>query len=278
MNENHFSPNGRTTLAVLAVLFGLFVAFCAPFLIQRMLDETLDFIVQHQAAEPGFVVASILLPIFVFLFRAIGAVAGIALIVIAYPLWKGEEWAWPAALACISLPTMFSVLFVLPYLAELGKPPITVLVLLTGLAVYLAFIFLKRGSGMDKLARFIVLTLLGMLPGHASILVIHSLRSLFTRPEKPLFTDPKITIFGFEGPVNFIVMILCIIAIPLVASQRRSGWYLGLIAGIAAVVADYPTHFIRLETSDFFVGGTLGLLLVISLLIPAFKTRLFPSQ
>lgn len=277
MNENHFTPGGRMAMAVLAVLFGLFIVFCAPFLIQRMLDETLNFIVEHQAAEPGFVVASVLLPIFVFLFRAISAVAGIALIVIAYSLWKGEEWAWSAALSCISLPTMFSVLFVLPYLAELGKPPITVLVLLAGLAVYITFVLIRKGSGLDKLARFVVLALLGMLPGHASILVIHSLRSLLTRPDKPLFTDPKITIFGFEGPVNFIIMILCIIAIPLAASQKKSGWYLGLIAGIAAVVADYPTHFIRLETSDFFVGGTLGLLLVISLLIPAFKTRLFPG-
>lgn len=278
MKENHFSAGGRTAMAVLAVLFGLFIVFCAPFLIQRMLDETLSFIVAHQAAEPGFVIASILLPVFVFLFRAISAVAGIALIVIAYPLWKGEEWAWPAALSCISLPTMFSVLFVLPYLAELGKPPITVVVLLIGLAVYLTFILLKQGSGMDKLARFIALTLLGMLPGHASILVIHSLRSLMTRPDKPLFTDPKITIFGFEGPINFIIMILCIMAIPLLASQKKSGWYLGLIAGIAAIVADYPTHFIRLETSDFFVGGTVGLLLTISLLIPAFKDRLLPAR
>ncbi len=278
MNEQDFSPKARQTMAILAVIVGLFMVAVAPFLVQRALDETLAFITGKIEHEPSFAVAVILLPIFMFVFRAISAVAGIALIVIAQPLWKGEKWAWPVALSCLSLPSMFAVLYVLPYLAELGSMPITIVVLLVGLATYWTFVLLKKGTRVEKWANFLVLTLLGMLPGHASILVIHSFKALITRPDKPLFLNRKTTIFGFEGPVNFIVMVLCAVAIYLVAARNKSGWYLGMIAGIAAMIADYPTHFIRLETSDFMVGGTLGLLLTVTLLIPAFRNALFGEE
>lgn len=271
---DQFSKSARLAMAILAVLFGLFIVIYAPFLIQRMLNETLQFVSTHSGDEPGFKMALTLLPIFIFSFRAICVVAGIALITLAWPLWKGEAFAWPVAMVCIGLPTMASVLFVLPYLAELGKPPVTVLVLVIGLINYWVFLFLKKGPWMEKLARFLSLTLLGMLPGHASILVVHGLRALLTNPDKPLYPDPKIAIFGFEGPINFIVMVLSILSIYLIAARKKAGWFLALIAGLSAVVADYPTQFIRMQTSDFFVGGTLGLLLAIVMLIPAFKKHL----
>jgi hypothetical protein len=39
-------------------------------------------------------------------------------------------------------------------------------------------------------------------------------------------------------------------------------------------LANYPTHFIRLETSDFFVAGSLGLGMAVVALVPAFKKAL----
>lgn len=274
MAETQFSVGGRKAMGILAIVVGLFLVIAAPLMIQRMLNETLAFVSSHAGEEPGFKIAVILLPIFMFIFRAIVVISGIGLIVFSPAMWRGEAWAWPVALTFSGLPTITSVLFVLPYLAELGRPPITVALLFIGLATFWTFVLLKPGTPLEKLARFVTLSLLGMLPGHASILVVHGLKALLTNPDKPLYPDPKIAIFGFEGPINFFVMVLCALALYLVAAGKKSGWYLGLIAGIAAVVADYPTHFIRLETSDFLVGGTLGLLLAVSLLIPAFKERL----
>ena len=84
------------------------------------------------------------------------------------------------------------------------------------------------------------------------------------------------TVYGFEGPINFIALVFCIVAIPLLASEGKklAGWYLALIAGIAVTLANYPTHFIRMQTSDFFVAGSLGLGLTVVTLIPAFKKAL----
>lgn len=274
MAEAQFSDGGRKAMAILAVIVGVFLVIVAPLMIQRMLNETLAFVSSHAGEEPGFKIAVILLPVFMFIFRALVVISGIGLVVFSPAMWRGEGWVWPVALLFAGLPTITSVLFVLPYLAELGRPPVTVAMLVIGLATFWTFVLLRKGAGMDKLARFASLSLLGMLPGHASILVVHSLKALMTNPDKPLYPDPKIAIFGFEGPINFYVMLLCPIALYLLAAGKKSGWYLGVIAGIAAVVADYPTHIIRMETTDFLVGGTLGLLLVVSLMIRGFKERL----
>jgi hypothetical protein len=117
---------------------------------------------------------------------------------------------------------------------------------------------------------------LGVTAGHINVLVMHSIKNTITRVEAPYFKDIMTTVYGFEGPVNFIALVFCIVAIPLLASQNKkmAGWFLALIAGIAVVLANYPTHFIRMQTSDFFVAGSLGLGIVVVTLIPALKKAL----
>jgi hypothetical protein len=105
---------------------------------------------------------------------------------------------------------------------------------------------------------------------------LHSLKNLIVRTDAPYFKDIMTTVYGYEGPINFIAMVFCIVAIPLLASKNKkfAGWMLAVIAGIAVALANYPTHFIRMQTSDFFVAGTLGLSLAIFSLIPAFRKAL----
>jgi hypothetical protein len=85
----------------------------------------------------------------------------------------------------------------------------------------------------------------------------HGVKGLIARPNKPMFTDPMITIYGFDAPLNFIAFTFCIVAIPLLATRKPAGWWLALVAGGSVIIANYPTHIIRMQTSDFFVAGTL---------------------
>lgn len=274
MNENHFSPKARRGLAILIGAYGLFVVIGAPFLIQASLDAILARVVPKIPEQPDFALTATLLPIYFFIMRAIDFVAGVTLVAIAYPFYKGEKWTWSVALSCVSLPTLFGVLTSLPHIVQYGKPPAAGLILLFGLIVYWALLMFKKGPTVEKLARFFIFTLLGVIAGDVNVLALHSLKSLIARPDKPLFTDIMITIFGYEGPVNFISMIFCIVAIPLLAQRKQSGWWLALIAGICVTLANYPTHFIRMQTPDFFVAGTLGLALTVLLLIPSWKKAL----
>ncbi len=276
MKNEEFTSPARKTMAVLAFCFGVFVTFVGPFLIQSTLDAIMIKVAALIPTKPEFTLTGVLLPIAFIIMRGIDVVAGITLALIAYPLWKGERWAFPIMLSCISLPTMFGLFISLPYLVQFGKPAPAAVILLSGLIVYWWVLLQKQGKRITKIARFFTFTMLGVVPGHIIVLVNHGVKGLLDRPDKPMFTDPMITVYGFEAPLNFIAFLMCILAIPLLASESRkeTGWWLGLIAGVTVIIANYPTHFIRMQTSDFFVAGSLGVLLVASLLIPSLRKEL----
>jgi hypothetical protein len=278
MNESSFSPHARQTIVILIVLFAIFVMTAGTFLIQSNLDGILERIVPKIEKDPTLEMTTILLPIFFFIMRGINFVAAVTLIVMAFPFWKGEDWPWPIILNCLSLPTIFGVLTNLPYIVQYSRPSAGISILILGLVVFLVVLLLKHGPRIEKWARFVTFTLLGMTAGHITVLTLHSLKNLITSPDRPYFIDIKTTVYAYEGPLNFISLVFCIVAIPLLADRKQAGWWLGLIAGITVTLANYPTHFIRLQTSDFFVGGSLGLGLTISLLIPAFRKSLLGDR
>jgi hypothetical protein len=263
-------------LTFLIIAYGLFVIIAAPLLIQGSLDAVIARVAPKIPEQPDFKLTVVFLPIWFFIMRAIDFVAGITLVVVAFPFYKGEKWTWPVVLSALSLPTIFGVLTSLPHVVQYGRPPAAGLVLVFGLIVFWLVLLLKAGNRVEKWARFLAFTLLGVTAGHINVLVMHSIKNTITRPEAPYFKDITTTVYGFEGPVNFIALVFCIIAIPLLASGTRkmAGWYLAVIAGIAVVLANYTTHFIRMQTSDFFVAGSLGLGLAIVSLIPAFRKSL----
>lgn len=278
MKDNDFSPQAFRTMSAIALIVGLFVTLAAPFLIQSTLSAVMLRVAEQMVSNPEFKLTAVLLPIWFFAFMGIDIVAGVMLILLSRPLSKGASWAWPYTLLCLAFPAIFGVFTSLPYLVQYGKPAPAGLLLLVSLAGYFWVLFSKKGDKLDKFARFLAFTALGVAPGHIIVLVNHGVKNLISRPEHPLFTNLETTVYGFEAPVNFISFIFCIIAIPLLAAKKESGWYLGMAAGIAVTFVNFPTHFIRLETSDFFVAGMLGLLLTISLAVPAFKKRLLEGS
>lgn len=271
MNEYKFTSAARRAMAIIAVLFAIFILVFGYLLIQNTLERLMEVIVTRIPENPNLELTPIFLSTWFIILRGISMAAAVTLIVIAYPLYKGEPWTWPLALSCISLPTIFGVLTSLPFVVQFGKPPPAGIVLLVGLVAFWTFLMLKQGSRLQKTARFVVFTLLGIVPGHINVLVMHGIKNLIDRPGSPLFIDPMYTIYGYGTPMNAVALIMCIVAIPLLAAGKKSGWWLGLIAGVMVVIANYPTHIVRMQTSDFMVAGTLGLLLSIALLIPAFK-------
>lgn len=276
MNDQDFSQKARQVLTILIIAYGLFVIIAAPFLIQGSLDAIIARVAPKIPDQPEFELTVVFLPIWFFIMRAIDFVAGITLVVVAYSFYKGEKWTWPVVLSALSLPTMFGVLTSLPYVVQFGRPPAAGLVLLFGLVIFWLVLLLRRGSKVERWARFLTFTLLGVTAGHINVLVMHSLKNLIERPDAPYFKDIMYTVYGFEGPINFIAIVFCILAIPFLASETKKmeGWYLALIAGLAVTLANYPTHIIRMQTSDFFVAGSLGLGLAVVTLVPAFRKAL----
>lgn len=69
--------------------------------------------------------------------------------------------------------------------------------------------------------------------------------------------------------------ICVILSILYLGMRKRSGWYLALIGGGTTMVANYYTHIVRGTTSDYILGGTFGLIIVVLMLIPAIRDRLY---
>jgi hypothetical protein len=272
--EENFSKAARRAMAILAIIYGLFGAYVVPVLAGITFNRLVQKLLRLMVEDPHYNLAPKMLTIWFTGMLGITFVASIILIATAYPLWKGKSWAWPVALSCISLPTIFAVIEILPYVVHMGKPPLTMISLLVGLAVYLTFVLLRKGKGIEKAARFVVFTLLGVVAGHINVLTMHGFKGVLDWPQSPLFSALQEAIYAVEAPANFIAMGLCIIAIPLLAAGKKRGWWLALFAGSVVIAVNYPTHFIRMVTSDFFMAGTLGLALVVSLIVPPFRKAL----
>jgi len=207
MNERYVEKDSKTgiIMAIVAIIFGIFTIFIAPFIIQINLNTLLSAIISLIPTDPHLQTAPIFVSIWVNILRGVSVVSGITLIVIALPLKKGEKWAWPAAISCISLPTMYSVLIALPYIVHVGFPPPAGIVLILGLLTFWIMIILKSGSILEKISRLIVLTLLGVTGGQINVLVMHGIKGLvdtgFNLTDESIL-DPKNFIYGFEVPLN----------------------------------------------------------------------------
>jgi len=276
MESQDFDTKSRLYLTILMATFGLFMVVAAPFLIQGSLDAILTRVVPKIPTDPALTMTAVVLPTFFILMRGVDFVAGVVLMVTAYFFYNGEKWAWPVALVASGIPTIFGVLHNLPHVVQYSRPPAAILILIFGLITYLTILLVKPGTKVQKRARFFVFTLLGVTAGHINVLVMHSLKCIITRPEAPYFSDIMNTVYTFEGPINLVAFIFCVLAIPMLASKnmKQAGWLLALIAGLSVTLANFPTHFIRMQTSDFFVAGSLGLGLTICCLIPSFRKAL----
>ena len=283
MNDERISTRAYHIIAIVALVYGLFAAIVAPLLIETTYQILTQTIVSLIPSDPQLTLSPGFITTWFFTQRGITVVAGITLVVMSLKIWKGESWTYPITVSCLSLPSIFGVLNVLPFLVQVpGTAPPAIFIIVLGLISYFIVILVKRGETLEKVARVVVLGLLGVIAGQINVLIMQGIKGLFDNPDAPLLTNPEIGIYGFEAPLNIIAMLMFILAIPLLANsnikRRTLGWNFGVIGGIAVVMANFPTHIIRnipiFKTNDFLLAGVLGTVLVISLIIPAFKSRL----
>lgn len=204
-------------------------------------------------------------------------IAGIVLLVIALPLYRGERWTRGLALICLAVPSIGGAYMIVPWMnfigsAQGGFPP-AVSIMAIGLIPYFALLLAEKVDVTQKVVEFLVFLMLGVTAaenfanGHAAY------RILFGHPARPLFAEGiAITYFGWLA--LWVGMALCIAAIYLLGEKKISGWYAGLIGGLVTMVASSATHYVRHATNDYLYGALMGLSLVVMFLIPLFKQRL----
>ena len=204
-------------------------------------------------------------------------IAGIVLLVIALPLYRGERWTRGLALLCLAVPAIGGAYMIVPWMNFIGSAhggfPPAVAMMTIGLIPYFAILLAEKVDVTQKIVEFLVFLMLGVTAaenfanGHAAF------RILFGHPARPLFAEGiAITFFGWLS--LWVGMGLCIAAIYLLGEKKISGWYAGLIGGLVTLVGSGATHYVRHATNDYLYGALMGLSIVVMLVIPIFKQRL----
>ena len=282
------NPTSRTIMAIIAVLMGLFLVFIAP----GLFDSTMDQLILKQSKQATNLTAGPLSRLYLgSIYSGIEMLVGLALIVISPAIYKGKKWAWPLAMLLLSIPAMVNGYIGLGWLENLKRFPPAYTTFFLSLIAFWAMILLKKNDGKTKIAIFSVFTLLGMLGAQGFMLYPHAVRVILKDPAAALL-DPAAAILRRTGPLMFLVFILSALAIWKLAQRKESGWYLALLSGLAMAVGAFPVHYLRptaslvpadtlavsVFTSAYWMAGAQGVILVILLLIPFFKDRLYDKE
>lgn len=204
-------------------------------------------------------------------------IAGIVVLAIVLPYYRGERWTRGLALLMFAVPAIGGAYMIVPWMnfigsAQGGFPP-AVIMMTIGLVPYFSILLAEKVDAMQKLVDGLVFLMLGVTAaenfanGHAAF------RILYGHPARPLFAEGiAITFFGWL--TLWVGMGLCIAAIYLLGEKKSSGWYAAVIAGAVTFVGSIATHYVRHATNDYLYGALMGLSIVVMVLIPVFKQRL----
>lgn len=276
------SQTNRLILTIIAVVIGLLLVAGAPFLIQRSLDAVLRELLVVVESQPQFLSGISLFSLFYPLWRAFCFIAGITLLLISPSIYKGEDWTFPVALTAYAMPSIGGMFMFLPYVSWVKDSfPIPMLLSFVGLAGYWSLIFLRKGDAKQKWAEFAVFTLIGVLATHSFVIGIGAARQLMTRPGIPEFQGIAWWILTMTGDVDWIGVVMLVIAIPLLALRKKAGWWLALIAAVSILAIDAPAQLIRTSTLDYLYGSLIAAALIAVLMIPFFKNHVLvdvPSE
>jgi hypothetical protein len=268
------SMTQRRAKTIIAVMIGLLMLSLIPIMIQTSVERVVNALIIVSEERPQFSSGITLFTLFYPLWRAFIFVGGIALLVIAPSILKGEKWAYPTTMLIYALPSIAGMFMSLPYVSFVEGFPLPMPISWIGLAGFWSSIFLRKVEAREKWAQFLALTFIGMLSTHAFVIGIGAQRMLLTRPGKPLFEGLEWWILTMSGEVNWIGVVLLIASIPLLAAKRVRGWWLAVIASFAIVAINVPTQLIRTSTFDYLIGAVIAAGVLVFTMLPTFKRRL----
>jgi len=94
--------------------------------------------------------------------------------------------------------------------------------------------------------------------------------------ETPVYSPQTLALL-LGGYLLYVSSVLLIIAIPLMALKKKSGWYIATSTALATAVVSFQGFFVR-HSTEWLQGGILSLLLFVILLLPIFRQYVVESS
>ena len=285
----HPSDKVRLIATIVLVVFAFVTIIATPLIVKTILPEIIDGqLMKYEKMSasddpelvkkaPLIIDTPYLVSFFYPLWMALAMFGGVVSLVIAKPFNRGEVWAKGAALLATAMSAIAGAYMLIPWINFVGFDkglPYPIFIALFGLIPYFWILLAEKVDGMTKLAYFLVFTALGIAAAHSFTNGHASFRLQWMLPQRPLW-PPTTWVLWLSTQFMWLGTIALLFSIFYTGLRKKAGFYLGLIGGITVTIANFWTHLVRGTTSDYIVGGSLGLAVVVFLMIPAFKKRLF---
>ena len=285
----HPSDKVRLTATIVLVVFAFVTIIATPLIVKTILPVVIDGqLAKYEKMStsddpemlkkaPLIIDTPYLVSFFYPLWMALAMFGGVTALVIAKPFKRGEVWAKGVALLAFTMPSIAGAYMLIPWINFVGFGnglPYPIFIALFGLIPYFWILLAEKVDGTTKLAYFLVFLALGIAAAHSFTNGHASFRMQWMMPQRPLW-PPTTWVLWLSTQFMWLGTIALLFSIFYTGLRKKAGFYLGLIGGITVTIANFWTHFVRGTTSDYLVGGSLGLAVVVFLMIPAFKKRLF---
>jgi len=279
----------RLIITIVMVVAALITVFAEPLLVKQILPP----IIKGQQARYEKMSASdnpedkakaelildtpYLVSFFYPFWMALGVFGSIVVLVIARQYYEGHQWARGLALLCFSMPAMGGAYMLVPAINFTGFGTYVIyamLIALMGLVPYFAIILGEKNAVKDKVWAAIVFLFLGIQGAHSFANGHASFRIQWMHPARPTW-PPGTWVLWLGTQVMWLGTICIILAIYFLGRRKKIGWYLATIGGATTMIANYWVHFVRGTTSDYILGGSLGLVILVLMLVPAIGKSLY---
>ncbi len=279
----------RLVIVVVMVIAALVTIFAEPLLVKQILPP----IIEGQQARYEKMSASdnpedkvkaeiikdtpYLVSFFYPFWMALGVFGGIVVLVIARNYYEGEKWARGVALLCFSLPAMGGAYMLVPAINFTGFGTYVIyamIISLLGLIPYFTIILGEKAALKNKLWGAFVFLVLGIQGAHSFANGHAAMRIQWMHPARPAWA-PGTWVLWLGAQVMWLGTICIILSIYYLGFRKKVGWYLATIGGATTMLANYWVHLVRGTTSDYILGGSLGLVVLVLMLIPAISKTLY---
>jgi hypothetical protein len=272
-----FSQTSQRTRMIVTIVIGIaaiVIIIAEPLLMQQIVPEMLA---NQKARGAGFPPS--LIKITFPLWMAFGVLGGIVVLAVARDFYEGKLWARGLSLFALAMPSMAGAYMVGPLVVFGCETFVHAIVIsLLGLIPYFTILFAEKLDRAQKSVNLIVFTLLGVQGAHSFEMGHGSLKHQFVDAYGPTWGVHLFKTW-FGNHVVWLGTLCLILAILFLGMWKKAGWYLAVVGGAATMIGNYWPHIAAPgPTNDYLVGGTLGLLIVVLMFIPAVKQRLYDER
>ena len=229
------TQKGRTFMAVVVFLVGLFLLFVAPFIAMKALNTPLHRLVeifQVQDLEGVWDTPVAILTSTYYVWIGLFTFAGATLVMIANDVRVDKKWARPLALMLLAIPSIGGLTMTIPWMVlvmtdalgnknpDAGVPP-AITIMMVGLVAYYIVLLTEKADAKTKIAQIVVFTALGLVGGFVWMNAQHGVRYFNAVPvfQRALSTGSNPELF-YGGYVNYAAVMLFVPAIGLLAARK----------------------------------------------------------